>query len=53
MAKSTHIVYTTATHDAEAGDVVAVTPEQAERLVANKVARKPRPGEVKAATEGK
>jgi hypothetical protein len=51
--KSTHVVMTSNTYDAQVGDVVAVTPEQAARLIANSHAREPIPGEVKAATEGK
>lgn len=50
--KSTHVVMLAATHDTAADEVVAVTPEQAERLVRLGHARAPRSGEVKAA-EGK
>lgn len=52
MAKTSHVVMLSNTHDAKLGDVVAVSPEQAERLVANGHARPVRSGEVKAA-EGK
>jgi hypothetical protein len=51
--KSTHVVMTSNTYDAQIGDVVAVTAEQADRLIANGHARATQPGEVKAATEGK
>jgi hypothetical protein len=50
--KSTHVVMTGSTYDADLGEVVAVTAEQAERLIANGHARAVQPGEVKAA-EGK
>lgn len=46
--KTTHVVMTGSTYDAQTGDVVAVTPEQAERLIANGHAREPISGEVKA-----
>ena len=52
MAKTSHVVMLGSTHDANLGDVVAVSPEQAEALIANGHARAVRPGEVKAA-EGK
>lgn len=47
--KSTHVVMLSATHDAELGDVVSVTADQAADLVAKGFAREPRSGEVKAA----
>lgn len=47
--KSTHVVMTSSTHDMPNGAVVAVTSDEAERLIANSLAREPRPGEVKAA----
>lgn len=47
--KTTHVVMRGNTHDAKAGDVVAVTPEDAERLIAGGHAREPRRGEIKAA----
>lgn len=52
-AKNTNVVMLSNTHDAVLGDVVKVDAETAERLIANGHARKPREGEVKAATEGK
>lgn len=50
-AKNTNIVYLTATHDAPAGEVVKVSKEDAERLIAQGHARAPREGEVKAAKD--
>lgn len=47
--KSSHVVMLSNTYDAGQGDVVAVTPADAERLVANGDARPVRPGEVKQA----
>jgi len=47
--KSTHVVMTGNTYDTQIGDVVAVTAEDAARLIANGHAREVRPGEVKAA----
>lgn len=49
--KTTNVVMLTATYDAKLGDVVKVTPSDAERLIANGHAREPRPGEVKAASD--
>lgn len=48
-SKSRHVVMLTATHDASLGEVVKVTPSAAEWLIANRHAREPRSGEVKAA----
>ena len=49
--KTTHVVMTSATHDASLGDVVPVTAEQAKELIENGHAREPFKGEVKAASE--
>lgn len=53
MAKTTHVVMLSSTHDAALGEVVAVTPEQAKALIDGNHARAPYSGEVKAAVEGK
>lgn len=53
MAKSTHVVLTTKARGQQIGDVVAVEPDRAEELISSGLARKPRSGEVKAATEAK
>ena len=50
-AKNTNVVMLTATYDAEVGEVVKVSAEDAVRLVENGHAREPFPGEVKAAVE--
>ena len=52
MAKTSHVVMIGNSRGARDGDVVAVSPEQAEALIENGHARAVRPGEVKAA-EGK
>ena len=52
MAKTSHVVMIGNSRGFKDGDVVAVSPEQAEELIANGHARAPRSGEVKAA-EGK
>jgi hypothetical protein len=53
MAKTSHVVLIGKSRGHEDGDVVAVEPDVAARLVENGLARKPRSGEVKAAAEGK
>ena len=50
-AKNTNVVMTGSTYDAAIGDVVKVSAEDAERLIANGHAREPRPGEIKAAAD--
>lgn len=50
-AKNTNVVMTGSTYDAATGEVVKVTAEQAESLIANGHAREPRPGEIKAAAD--
>lgn len=46
-AKNTSVVMLHATHTSRQGEVVKVSAEDADRLVENGHARRPRPGEVK------
>ena len=51
--KTSHVVMLGNSRGHRAGDVVPVTADQADALIRDNLARAPRPGEVKAATEGK
>ena len=51
MAKTTHVVLTTKARGHQIGDVIAVESARADELVSSGLARKPVPGEVKAAKD--